>query len=443
MRRTHYYDTGGLSTMKIEIKVPQAGESVTEAMISEWFKEDGDFVEKDEAILELETDKANMELNAEEAGVLSIKVAAEEVVKVDQVIGYIDTSAGDSGGSNDSSDDKAAESKDSGDDKQTEEAKEEKPAAKDDKSYKGDAPTSPSARRIADENDIDLKKVEGSGRGGRVTKEDAQRAADSKPKQESSKAAPKAESKGPQLSGIDTTPAGSFERQTTKKNMSMMRRRIAQRLVEAQQTAAILTTFNEVDMTAVMNLRNQYKDAFHKKHGVRLGFMSFFVKAACEALKAVPEINAYIEDNQVHYHNFCDVGVAVGTEKGLLVPIVRDADKMTFAQVEGAINDYAVKARDGKISLDDLNGGTFTISNGGIYGSLLSTPILNPPQSGILGMHKIEKRPVVVNDEIVIRPMMYLALSYDHRIVDGKGAVTFLVKIKECLEDPARMLLEL
>jgi 2-oxoglutarate dehydrogenase E2 component (dihydrolipoamide succinyltransferase) len=438
--------------MKIEIKVPAAGESVTEAMISEWFKEDGEFVEKDEAVLELETDKANMELNAEEAGTVIIEVAAEEVVKVGQVIGYIDTEGADedAGDSDDAKEeDSTSASEDDSDSDQESSSSESKEADSsseqsasdsDSKKYKGDAPTSPSARRIAEENNLDLKKVEGSGRGGRVTKDDAQKAAnqkaaDSSKKSESAKASP-------QMVTIDA-PGGGAERETTVKNMSMMRRRIAQRLVEAQSTAAILTTFNEVDMSAVMNMRNQYKDAFFKKHGVKLGFMSFFVKAACEALKHVPEINAYIEDNTIHYHNFCDVGVAVGTEKGLLVPIVRDADKMSFAQVEAAINNYAVKARDGKISLDDLNGGTFTISNGGIYGSLLSTPILNPPQSGILGMHKIEKRPVVINDEIVIRPMMYLALSYDHRIVDGKGAVTFLVKIKECLEDPARMLLEL
>lgn len=225
--------------------------------------------------------------------------------------------------------------------------------------------------------------------------------------------------------------------------MSMMRRRIAQRLVEAQSNAAILTTFNEVDMTAVMDLRNRYKDAFAKKHGMKLGFMSFFVKACVEALKSIPEINALVDGNNIVYRDYFDIGVAVGSKKGLVVPVVRDCDHLTFAQVEQSIMAYAQKARDGKISLDELSGGTFTISNGGIYGSLLSTPILNPPQSGILGMHKIEKRPVVVDDQIVIRPMMYLALSYDHRIVDGKGAVSFLVKVKECIEDPTRIMLEI
>ena len=224
--------------------------------------------------------------------------------------------------------------------------------------------------------------------------------------------------------------------------MSMMRRRIAQRLVQAQHESAILTTFNEVDMSAMMALRARYKEAFEKKHGVRLGFMSFFVKACVEALKFVPEINAAIDGNNIVYRDYQDIGVAVGTEKGLVVPIIRNAGDLSFAGVESTINAYAKKARDGKISLDDLTGGTFTISNGGVYGSLLSTPILNPPQSGILGMHKIEKRPVVVDDQVVVRPMMYLALSYDHRIVDGKGAVTFLVKVKECIEDPARIMLE-
>lgn len=417
--------------MKVEIKVPQAGESVTEAMISEWFVENGDQVEKDQAILELETDKANMELNAEEAGAIEISVEAGEVVKVGQVIGYIDTDA-------------AGESASSGSDTKADEAEEETeeaPQADADKEEasapKGDAPTSPAVRRIAEEKNLDLKDVKGSGKGGRVLKEDVQKA-ESKKKEEPKKEAPK------QASKSAPAPAASSEGRVERVvPMSMMRRSIARRLVEAQHTAAILTTFNEIDMSAMMAMRNKYKDVFEKKHGVKLGFMSFFVKACIEALKHVPEINARIEDNNIVYSEFYDIGVAVGTPKGLVVPIVRDAETMTFAEIEQKIGDYALQARDGKIALDDLNGGTFTISNGGIYGSLMSTPIINPPQSGILGMHKIEKRAVVIDDQVVIRPMMYVALSYDHRIVDGKGAVTFLVKVKECIEDPSRIMLEI
>ena len=408
--------------MKVEIKVPQAGESVTEAMISDWFKENGDAIEKDDVILELETDKANMELNAEESGTLEILVEAGEVVTVNQVIGYIDTSgAGSSAGS-------------------------AKPAAKTEEAAPAsdEKPLSPSARRIVTEENLNPAEIKGSGKDGRILKEDAMAAA----KATKAPVAPKPPPPPPppkpaKVIELHTATRAPQERSERVKPMSMMRRRIAQRLVEAQQTAAILTTFNEVDMTAVMELRNKYKDAFAKKYGMRLGFMSFFVKACVEALKQVPEINAIIDGNNIIYQDYYDIGVAVGSEKGLLVPVLRDCDHLSFAQVEQNIAAYAQKARDGKISLDDLSGGTFTISNGGIYGSLLSTPILNPPQSGILGMHKIEKRAVVVNDEIVIRPMMYVALSYDHRIVDGKGAVGFLVKVKECLEDPSRIMLEI
>ncbi len=405
--------------MKIEIKVPQAGESVTEAMISEWFKENGDSIDKDEAILELETDKANMELNADQAGTVEILVEAGEVVTVGQVIGYIDTA----GAASDA-------------DKPAQAAPEAAPAP----AAGEEKPLSPAVRRIVAEENLDPNAIDGSGKDGRILKGDALKAAAGSAPKPAPAPAKSAAPPSPKAAPTPVKRDGS--RGENVKPMSMMRRRIAERLVQAQHESAILTTFNEVDMSAVMALRSKYKEAFEKRHGVRLGFMSFFVKACVEALRFVPEINASIDGTNIIYRDYQDIGVAVGTKKGLVVPVIRNAGDLTMAGVEAAINDYALKARDNKISLDDLAGGTFTISNGGVYGSLLSTPILNPPQSGILGMHKIEKRPVVIDDEIVIRPMMYLALSYDHRIVDGKGAVTFLVKVKEALEDPARMLLE-
>ncbi|CAM2065465.1 2-oxoglutarate dehydrogenase complex dihydrolipoyllysine-residue succinyltransferase [Sulfidibacter corallicola] len=418
--------------MKIEIKVPQAGESVTEAMISEWFKDNGEQVEKDEAILELETDKANMELNADQGGRLEISVEAGEVVTVGQIIGYIDTAAAGSvaAAPQAPASEAAGTAPESGN--------------------QDEKPLSPAVRRVVAEENLDPASIEGSGPGGRILKGDALAAAKTQTAPAAQPAtpqpatpqpaAPKAAAPRPATPQPAVSAAGSRVERSVP--MSMMRRRIAQRLVQAQHESAILTTFNEVDMSAMMALRARYKEAFEKKHGVRLGFMSFFVKACVEALKFVPEINAAIDGNNIVYRDYQDIGVAVGTEKGLVVPIIRNAGDLSFAGVESTINAYAKKARDGKISLDDLTGGTFTISNGGVYGSLLSTPILNPPQSGILGMHKIEKRPVVVDDQVVVRPMMYLALSYDHRIVDGKGAVTFLVKVKECIEDPARIMLE-
>ncbi len=412
--------------MKIEIKVPQAGESVTEAMISEWFKGDNELVNKDEALLELETDKANMDLPAEQSGRLEILSPAGAVVTVGQVIGYIVTDAGA----------KAP-------------APTDLPAPKVAPSVEPiQKAMAPSVRRIVTEAQLDPAQIGGSGKAGRILKEDALAAARSTQAsapatKEPAPAAKQAQSVQHQAKVVAIHPTEHGDTRERVVPMSMLRRRIAQRLVEAQQTAAILTTFNEVDMSAIMTLRDKYKDAFQKKHGMKLGFMSFYVKACVEALKEVPEINALIDGNNIIYRDFYDVGVAVGSNKGLVVPIVRDADRLSFAEIEAKVADFGDRARSGKIALEELSGGTFTISNGGIYGSLLSTPILNPPQSGILGMHKIEKRPVVVDDQIVIRPMMYLALSYDHRIVDGKGAVTFLVKVKEYIEDPTRLLLEI
>lgn len=411
--------------MKIDITVPQAGESVTEAMIGSWFKQNGEQVQKDEPLVELETDKSNLEMTAEESGVLVIAAEEGAVVKVGQVIGHIEV---------------GAESKTP--------AGEPQPMPKEPERVEAPAPAplSPAVRKMVEENKLDPSQIEGTGKGGRLTKGDVLQVleADS-PVEASAPATPVApkpvESRVP--AKVEQVSTGDG-RSTRSVPMSMLRRRIAQRLVEAQQNAAILTTFNEVDMSAVMAMRKRYQEAFQKKYGIKLGFMSFFVRACVEALKLIPEINAQLQDQTIVYHNYCDVGVAVGSDRGLVVPVIRNAERMGFADIEKTIGEFGQRAKEGKLTLDELTGGTFTISNGGIYGSLLSTPILNPPQSGILGMHKIEKRPVVVEgDQIAVRPMMYLALSYDHRIVDGKEAVTFLVHVKDALEDPARMLLEL
>lgn len=406
----------------MDIKVPAVGESVTEATIGEWLKQSGDYVERDEVLLVLETDKASVEVVAEDSGVLQTKVEEGETVEIGALVATLDTSAAAPAG-------KASDTT-----TQTEVSNGvQAPATQN--SAVPPAPDashlSPAVRRMANEEGIDTGSLQGTGRGGRLTKEDLMNA----PKaQTSAPAAQKAPVRAPTRDALP----GSVDRV----KMTTIRKRIAERLVQAQQTAAILTTFNEVDMTALMNLRNQYKDSFEKQHGVRLGFMGFFVKATIEALKAYPAVNASIDGTDILYKNFFNIGVAVSSPKGLVVPVVKDADQMSLAEIEMAIRDYAIKARDGKISIDDMSNGTFTISNGGVFGSLMSTPILNPPQSGILGMHKIEKRPVVINDEVKIRPMMYLALSYDHRMIDGKESVSFLVKIKENIEDPSRILLQ-
>ena len=401
---------------EIEVRVPASGESVTEADIGEWLKKEGDAVELDEPIVSLETDKAAMDVPAPAGGVIKKIIAAEgDTVEVGSLIAIIEAGASANG---------VASSSEIGD------ANRPSPraaaAAGHDVSASNDKPLSPAPRRVVAERGLDAAAIQGSGKDGRVTKGDAL-AAQSKPAQQTR--APSA-------------PRDLGEREERVK-MSRLRQTIARRLKEAQDSAAMLTTFNDVDMTAVMELRNQYKDLFDKKHGIKLGFMSFFVKACVHALKEVPDVNAEIDGTDIIYKNHYDIGVAVGTEKGLVVPIIRDADIKSMAEIELEIAEYGRKARSGDLKLEDMQGGTFTISNGGVYGSLLSTPILNQPQSGILGMHRIEQRPIARNGEVVIRPMMYLAMSYDHRIVDGKGAVTFLVRVKENLEDPQRLLLDL
>lgn len=419
--------------MKIDIKVPSVGESVTEATISEWSKKNGAAVKRDEVVLVLETDKASVEVVAEQDGVLSTIAKEGDVVKVGAVVGSLDTTATSTAAPTAAP---AAPTKPSA----PPAAKATNGSAKSGVSLIDPAQSlSPAVRRIVEEQKIDPKTVAGTGRGGRITKADVlepMNLGQAAASVTSSPAMPAPRAPAPMImregkEDIERVP------------MTTIRRRIAQRLVEAQHTAAILTTFNEIDMSAVSALRNKYKDKFKEKYDISLGFMGFFVKAVVEALKAFPKVNGSIEGNDILYHHYHNIGIAVGTERGLVVPVLRHVDQMTLAEIELAIKAFAIKARDGKITVDDLSGGTFTISNGGVYGSLMSTPILNPPQSGILGMHKIEERPIAVGGQVVVRPMMYVALSYDHRIIDGGESVSFLVRVKDCIEDPSRILLEI
>ena len=405
-----------------DIMTPALGESVTEATVARWTKKAGEAVKKDEILVELETDKVSLEVASPADGVLSA-IGAEEGATVvpGTVLGVVTEGAAVSAAPAAAAP-KAAEAPKPA---PAPAAAAPAPAA----AAPAAAPVSPAPARIAAENNLDLSKVAGTGKDGRVTKGDAL-------------AALEARSAAPAPAAAPSAPRPLHEREERVK-MTRLRQTIARRLKEAQNTAAMLTTFNEVDMSAVMALRSQYKDVFEKRHGVKLGFMSFFTKAVVAALKAIPDVNAEIDGTDIVYKNHYDIGVAVGTDKGLVVPVVRDADALNLAEIEKAIGVLGKKARDGQLSIEDMQGGTFTITNGGIYGSLMSTPILNAPQSGILGMHAIKERAMVVNGKIEIRPMMYLALSYDHRVVDGAGAVTFLVKVKEALEDPQRLLLDL
>jgi 2-oxoglutarate dehydrogenase E2 component (dihydrolipoamide succinyltransferase) len=410
--------------MATEIRVPTLGESVTEATIGRWFKKAGDAVKADEPLLELETDKVTLEVNAPAAGVLGeIVVKDGETVGPGALLGQIEAGAG------------AAASPAAAPKAEPKPEAASKPAP-----AKGGMPAAPSAAKLATENGIDVSGVDGSGRRGQVLKEDVQAAIRAPaPRPAAPVAVLRAEAPAPAPRAPSPADDGAREERV---KMSKLRLTIARRLKEAQNTAAMLTTFNEVDMTGVMGLRARYKDVFEKKHGSKLGFMGLFVKACVGALKEIPAVNAEIDGGDLIYKNYYHVGIAVGTEKGLVVPVVRDADRLGIAGIEKTIADFGKRARDGQLTIAEMQGGTFTITNGGIYGSLMSTPILNAPQSGILGMHKIQERPVAIAGKIEIRPMMYLALSYDHRIVDGREAVTFLVRVKEALEDPARLMLE-
>ncbi|HCS22379.1 MAG TPA: dihydrolipoamide succinyltransferase [Rhodospirillaceae bacterium] len=403
--------------MATEIIVPALGESVKEATVAKWLKNVGDSIAVDEPLVELETDKVTLEVNAKSAGVLKeIKVQTGGNVEVGAVLGFI----AEGGAAAPKAEKAKAPAK-------AEAPKAQQAAAK---ASNNDTFLSPAPRKIADDNGLDVSGLQGSGKDGRITKGDVLEAL------KAPAAAPAA--KAP---AAPSGPRAKADREERVK-MTRLRQRIAERLKEAQNTAAMLTTFNEVDMSHIIALRNQYKDSFEKKHGIKLGFMSFFVKAAIQALKDFPAVNAEIDGTDIVYKNYYDIGVAVSTPTGLVVPVVRDADAKGFASIEKEIGDLGLRARDGKLGLDELSGGTFTITNGGVFGSLLSTPIINPPQSAILGMHATKERAVVVNGQVVARPMMYIALSYDHRIIDGKEAVTFLVRVKEGIEDPRRLLLD-
>jgi 2-oxoglutarate dehydrogenase E2 component (dihydrolipoamide succinyltransferase) len=437
--------------MAVELKIPESGESISEVQIGEWRKGEGDHVERDEIVVELETDKASMELPAPASGTLSrIIKQTGEIANVGDVIGRIaeageeedkpsqaDKTTEGKAASNTKADKKSKDQPKR--DVKEEAAKDEEPEQKQEREQPEPEEIDvrprvmPAARRALAEHRLEASEVKGSGPGGRILKEDVLRHVREARKEQVAEPEPSR-----------PAPAHkSGDREEEKVPMTMLRRRIAERLVEVQQTAALLTTFNEIDMSAVNALRDRHGEAFEKKHGVKLGFMSFFVKASIEALKRIPEVNAEIRETDIVYKNYFDIGVAVSTDRGLVVPIVRDADRLSFAEIEKTIGDLARRARDKKLAVEDLEGGTFTISNGGVFGSLMSTPIINAPQSGILGLHAIQDRPVARDGQVVIRPMMYVALTYDHRIVDGRGAVTFLRHIKEMIETPARILIEI
>ena len=431
------------------MKVPSPGESISEVEIAAWLVSDGDYVEKDQPIAEIDSDKATLELPAEVAGIVQLKAEEGETVAVGQVVCLIDTDAEKPAGSGDGKKDEKPKEKEKSEEKSEEvksapkadeskketakaEASEKSDEEKNEKDSSGSEKTdkkdsyakghpSPSAKKMMDENNVPADKVKGSGPDGRITKQDVVSA---------------------MAGGFDSSAAAGWggTRDTEKKRMSMLRRKVAERLVGVKNETAMLTTFNEVNMKPIMDMRTKYKDVFKESHGVGLGFMSFFTKAVTEALNMFPTVNAMIDGDEMVTHNYADIGIAVSSPKGLMVPVMRNAEQMSLAEIESEIKRLAVKARDGKISIDEMQGGTFTITNGGVFGSMMSTPIINPPQSAILGMHNIVERPMAVNGEVVILPMMYLALSYDHRIIDGKESVSFLVKVKEMLEQPEKML---
>jgi 2-oxoglutarate dehydrogenase E2 component (dihydrolipoamide succinyltransferase) len=419
----------------VEVKVPTVGESIQEVQIGQWLKREGDWIDKDDNLVDLETEKASVQVPAPVSGYIrKLHKQAEEFAGIGETIADIEPAEKPSGG----------QSREAGGNGNAGQAQAAAAPA-------GEARVMPAARRLMEENQLAPADVRATGPGGRVLKEDAQRAVDAK--SAAATAAPATTPARPVATSLETAPraaaapstsiaAGTPERMEEVKPLSMIRRTIATRLVQAQQTAALLTTFNEVDMQPVMDLRQKYRDAFQERHGVKLGFMSFFAKASVESLRRFPSVNAMIRGNNIAYRHYADIGIAIGGGKGLVVPVLRNVEKMTFADVERTIGDYARKAMENRLMPEDLEGGTFTISNGGIYGSLLSTPIVNPPQSAILGLHSIQERPIARSGQVIIRPMMYLALTYDHRIIDGREAVGFLKTIKEIVEDPTRLFLE-
>lgn len=412
--------------MIVEMKVPSPGESISEVEIAAWLVQDGDYVEKDQAIAEVDSDKATLELPAEESGTITLKAEEGDTVAVGDVVCLIDTSAEKPEGQKkeESKKEKEAKSEKAEEKKETVQAeKKEAPKAEASKTKEeshASGHPSPAARKLMDENNVKPAQVNGTGKDGRITKNDVLQAL---------------------AGGITTQHAGGWggTRDQKREKMSMLRRKISERLVSVKNETAMLTTFNEVNMKPVMDLRNKYKDQFKEEFGVGLGFMSFFTKAITEALREFPAVNAQLDGQEVIYYDYADIGIAVSSPKGLMVPVLRNAEQMSLAEIEVGIKELAIKARDGKISVDEMTGGTFTITNGGVFGSMLSTPIINPPQSAILGMHNIVERPIAENGQVVIRPVMYVALSYDHRIIDGKESVSFLVKVKEMLENPSTM----
>jgi 2-oxoglutarate dehydrogenase E2 component (dihydrolipoamide succinyltransferase) len=439
--------------MKLEIKIPSVGESVQEALLAEWYRRDGDMVKKDEILFVIETDKVTLEVSAEADGVLKILVPAGETVRVGAVVGTLDTETVSF------REEREAPPGMEGYPEAKQKAP-EPPPKQPSAPEAGPPPTavmeqkeereemlSPSVRRMVAERGLDISRIPGTGPGGRITKGDVLLHMEESPQAPPPPEPRRTEERPPERPAVEPTEkrdAGAPpQEQTTRKPMSRIRQRIAERLLEARNNTAMLTTFNEVDMSRIQAIRASFKEAFRAKHGVSLGIMSFFIKASVTALQEFPQVNAFIDGKDILYHNYYHIGVAVGAERGLVVPVIRHADRLSFAEIELAIVEYVNKIRDNKLELSDLEGGTFTITNGGVFGSLLSTPILNPPQSGILGMHKTEDRPVAINGQIVIRPMMYVAFSYDHRIIDGREAVTFLKRIKECLENPERIMLEM
>jgi len=434
----------------IEVKVPQLPESVSEATIVNWHKSPGDAVKRDENLVDLETEKVVLEVPAPKDGVLTEILKNDgDTVEADEVLGKVDPDASPQGEDKGGDKDAGGRGEQAGkaEAKEPEEAPAE--AGKTEASQQesssttgGEPKTSPAVRKLLDEHGLDASQVKGTGKDGRVIKEDVLKHIEEQETEPQAESKPAAQPAAKEAKSPPAPPARG-ERSERREPMSRLRATVAGRLKDAQNTAAMLTTFNDVNLQEVMELRSRYKEAFEEKHGVRLGMMSFFTKAAVEGLKRYPVVNAYVEGDEIVYHDYQDVGIAVASPRGLVVPVIRNADDKSIAEIELAINQLGKKARDGKLTMDELTGGTFTITNGGVFGSMLSTPILNPPQSAILGMHRIEKRPVAENGEVVIRPMMYLAVTYDHRIIDGAEAVRFLVTIKEMLEDPARLLLEI
>nr|MBS0037217.1 2-oxoglutarate dehydrogenase complex dihydrolipoyllysine-residue succinyltransferase [Saprospiraceae bacterium] len=438
----------------IEIKVPEVGESISEVTLAQWLKKDGEYVKEDEPICEFESDKATLELPAEKAGILTHVASEGDDLEIGALIAKIDTSAEAPKEKSTEKDTSKSKEKESTEEKSTEketsksgdsEASEDKERSKSEKDKsessesdshaKGHA--SPAAAKILREGDLDPSKVEGTGKEGRITKEDAVKAVESGSTKTDTESVEKTEK--PKTS----SPRGAFSREESRQKMSRMRRTIASRLVSAKNQTAMLTTFNEVDLTNVMAMRKKYQDRFVDKHGIKLGFMSIFSKACAKVLMDMPQVNGRLEENEIVYHDYVDISIAISTPNGLVVPPVKNVESLSFAEIEKKIKELADKAREGKLGLDEMTGGTFTITNGGVFGSLVSTPILNEPQSAILGMHTIQQRPIAVDGKVEIRPMMYLALSYDHRVIDGSTSVTFLVKVKEILEDPVSMILDL